>query len=57
MRQSIADQGAYGVRQTAVWERAYKLALGCMKREWPACATLRKRIKALDEAHEWQAPA
>lgn len=57
MRQSITEQGAYGVRQTKVWERAYKLAINCMKRDYPACGTLRKRIKALDDAHAWQAPA
>lgn len=54
MRKSIQDQGAYGVRQTAVWERSYKLALSCMKRELPSCGTLRKRIKVLDDAHVWQ---
>ena len=55
MRKSIAEQGSYGVRQTSVWLKAYKLAQKSIKREWPTCKTLRKRIKALDEALAWTA--
>lgn len=56
MRQSIAEQAAFGVRQTALWLRAYNLAQRCAKREWPSCATLRRRIKALDDVLAWQVP-
>lgn len=56
MRQSIAEQGAFGVRQTALWLRAYSLAQRCTKREWPSCSTLRRRIKALDDVLAWQVP-
>lgn len=55
MRKSIAEQGSFGVRQTSIWLKAYKLAQKCAKREWPTCSTLRKRIKALDEALAWAA--
>lgn len=54
MRQSIAEQGAYGVRQTAIWEKAYARAARFCARELPTQATLRKLIKQLDIAHEWK---
>lgn len=54
MRQSIAEQGAYGVRQTALWEKAYARASRFVKREFPTQATLRKLIKQIDAAHEWK---
>lgn len=53
MRRSIAEQGAFGVRQTSLWLRAYRLAHTCVKREWPSSNTLRKRIKALDDVAAW----
>lgn len=56
MRLSIKEQGDYGVRQTNIWQKAYKLALKCVKRDFPTCGTLRKRIKALDDAHAWKLP-
>ena len=54
MRQSIAEQGAFGVRQTSLWLKAYKLAQKCTVREWPTCSTLRRRIKALDDVLAWK---
>lgn len=54
MRQSIEEQGAYGVRQTALWEKAYARASRFVKREFPTQATLRKLIKQIDAAHEWK---
>ena len=53
MRQSIAEQGSYGVRQTAIWEKAYARAARFIKREFPTQATLRKLIKQIDAAHAW----
>lgn len=54
MRQSIAEQGAYGVRQTAIWEKAYSRVSRFLKREFPTQATLRKLIKQIDAAHAWK---
>lgn len=53
MRTSIAEQGSFGVRQTSLWLRAYRLAHACVKREWPSTKTLRKRIRALDDVAVW----
>jgi hypothetical protein len=54
MRRSIAEQGAYGVRQTAIWEKAYARAARFVQRQFPTQATLRKLIKQIDAAHEWK---
>ena len=54
MRQSIKEQGSFGVRQTAVWLKAYKRAQSTANRDNSTVATLRKRIAALDECLNWE---
>ncbi len=53
MRQSVKEQGSFGVRQTSIWLAAYKRARLAANRESSTVATLRKRIKALDECLNW----
>lgn len=53
MRQSVKEQGSFGVRQTSIWFAAYKRARLAANRETSTVATLRKRIKALDECLNW----
>ena len=53
MRQSIQEQGAFGIRQTAIWLKAYKRAQTSTNRENSTVVTLRKRIRALDECLTW----
>ena len=55
MRQSIQEQGTFGVRQTATWLKAYKRAERFAKREFPTVATLRKCIQSLDDCLKWEA--
>ena len=54
MRQSIKEQGSFGVRQTAVWLKAYKRAQSTANRGNSTEAILRKRIAALDECLNWE---
>jgi hypothetical protein len=54
MRTSIVDQGSYGIRQTAIWEKAYARAARFVKRELPTQRTLKNLISQLDAAHAWK---
>ena len=54
MRQSIKEQGSFGVHQTAVWLKAYKRAQSTANRGNSTEAILRKRIAALDECLNWE---
>lgn len=54
MRQSIQEQGAFGVRQTAIWLKAYKRAERSVKRDQPTVATLKKCITQLDDCLTWE---
>ena len=49
MRESIKEQGSFGIRQTAIWLKAYKRAKAASSRENSTAATMRKRIQALND--------
>ena len=54
MRESIKEQGSFGIRQTAIWLKAYKRAKAASSRENSTVATMRKRIQALDGCLNWE---
>lgn len=56
MRKSIAEQGAWGVRQTTMWAKKYRLAQLCIGRENATIKTIKKRIKELDDVANWEVP-
>lgn len=59
MRKSIAEQGAWGVRQTTMWAKKYRLAQLCIGREnatLKTIKTIKKRIKELDDVANWEVP-
>lgn len=56
MRKSIAEQGAWGVRQTTMWAKKYRLAQLCIGRENATLKTIKKRIKELDDVANWEVP-
>lgn len=56
MRKSIAEQGAWGVRQTTMWAKKYRLAQLCIGHENATLKTIKKRIKELDDVANWEVP-
>lgn len=57
MRASVGEQGAFGVMQTHLWIRAYEQAAKMTAREFPTVKTLKKCLKAINDACEWRPPS
>ncbi len=53
MRASVGEQGHFGVMQTRMWIRAYERAQKMTAREFPTVKTLKKCLKAINDACGW----
>ncbi|GAB2471789.1 hypothetical protein GCM10027082_24090 [Comamonas humi] len=50
MKQSIVEQGAFGVRQTALWLKAYKRASKFVARSFPTVKASKRCLQQLEDA-------